>query len=91
VSAIADELVVLAQLATRINRLPGPNSHTPGNWYHERDEIARALARSVGRLRKELGMRDGVTSFCAEQVDTRITFTRQARVGSGRQIPVERR
>jgi hypothetical protein len=91
VSAIADELDALARLATRINLLPGPNSHAPGNWYEERDEIARALARSVGRLRKELGIRGGYDlAFAAPLSDSGIAVTRQARVG-GRAIPVERR
>lgn len=90
VNAIADELDALSKLATRINLLPGPNSHAPGNWYHERDEIGRALARAVGRLRKELGIRTPTLSFTTPASDSGVRFTRQARVGS-RDIPVERR
>lgn len=91
-NAIADELDGLSALASRINRLPGPNSHAPGNWFHERDEIARSLARAVGRIRKDLGLKDsGPTSFCAGHVDTGVSSVRQARAGNGRPIPVERR
>ena len=91
-SAIADELDLLSLLATRVNRLPGPSSHAPGNWYHERDEIGRAMARSVGRLRRALGISAPVvTSFAARLSDSGVTSVRQARVGSGRAIPVERR
>ncbi len=87
-SAIADELDALALLATRVNRLPGPNSHTPGNWYHERDEIARAMARSVGRLRKELGIRGpAVTSFSPPppRLESQPGFIRDEK---GRRVPV---
>lgn len=91
-NAIAEELDALSALASRINRLPGPNSHAPGNWFHERDEIARSLARVVGRIRKELGLKDsGPLSFSAGQRDSGVTSVRQARAGDGRQIPVERR
>jgi hypothetical protein len=94
VNTLADELTALAALATRINRLSGPNSHAPGNWYHERDEIARALARSVGRLRQALGIRDcGITSFAAAgSADSGVASVRQARgTFPTRAIPVERR
>lgn len=87
---IADELEALARLATRINLLPGPNRHVPGNWYEERDDIARAMARSVGRLRKELGIAAPVRAFTAPITDSGVRTVRQARVGR-RDIPVERR
>ncbi|MGH6875948.1 MAG: hypothetical protein ACREHV_01080 [Rhizomicrobium sp.] len=92
-TAIADELDGLAALATRINLLPGPNRCRPEVWYHERDEIARAMARAIGRLRKQLGLKDsGPTSFAAiGSSDSGVTSVRQARGTSDRPIPVIRR
>jgi len=77
VNAVAEELAGLSALATRINLLPGPNRCVPGVWYHERDEIARALARAIGRIRKELGLRDaGVTSFTSPTSDSGVASVR---------------
>lgn len=87
VNAIAAELDVLTELATKLNRLPGVSRRNPEAWHLARDEIARSIARAVGRLRKELGIRETATSFAAKVRDEGLSVVRLG----GRAIPVERR
>ncbi len=76
------------ELATTLNRVRGPDHRvTTDNWLSAREEIARGIARCVGRLRKELGIRDTPYAFCAEHRDHGTAAVRL----NGRVIPIERR
>jgi hypothetical protein len=90
VNAIRTELRALMAFAGRLNHTSGPSRRiTAETWLAARDEIARGIARSVGRLSKELGVvgDDRERAFRARQADTGVTVIR----GGGRSIPVERR
>ena len=84
---IQTELAELAELATALSRLPPPSRRNPEAWHIGRDAIAREIARSVGRLRQELGIRaDDGPALRAEQRDCGATHV----TAGGRAIPVER-
>lgn len=86
-SEIAAALDGLMAIATKLNYTPGPHRRiTAETWLAERGDMAREIARTVGRLRKELGIA-APTSFAALQADTGLSHVRQR----GRAIPVERR
>ena len=77
-------------LATELNGLPLPTRLSPEAWFVGRDYVARELARSVGRLRKVLGIAEqggGCLAFTSRQVDAGFAAIRH----NGRSIPVERR
>lgn len=86
---VADELAGLLELATALNRLPGVSRTNPEHWHIAREEIARGIARRVGKIRKALGIAEPTAplSFCARQVDEGRQFVQN----SGRRIPIERR
>jgi hypothetical protein len=89
VSDVAAELSALLDLATALNRLPWVDRRDPEEaWHVARDHVARGIARSVGRIRKELGItEEKPTSFCSKQIDAGDAHVR----AGGRVIPVERR
>ena len=84
---VAAELERICEFATTLNRLPGVSRHNPDAWFMAREEVARGIARSVGRIRKELGVAEPPRVFSSRQVDAGHTAIRH----NGRSIPVERR
>jgi hypothetical protein len=88
-TAIEAELDELAQLATTLNRLPPPSRRDPEAWHIGRDLVARSIARSVGRLRRELGIRVAPPERAPEHQTLRRGVS--GIVAGGRKIPVVQR
>lgn len=86
---VAGELSHILELATALNNTPGVDRRGGhGAWYEARDHIARSLARSVGTIRKSLGITaEPQRSFCSRHVDLGLDAVRQG----GRIVPIERR
>jgi len=85
-SAVAAELDRLAELGSKIGRLPPPNRRDPEAWHVGRDEVSREIARSVGRLRKELGIYVVEVDRAPEHRTLRHAVS--AIAAGGRKIPV---
>jgi len=86
-SAVAAELDRLAELGSQIGRLPPPNRRDPEAWHVGRDFVSREIARSIGRLRQELGIHVPLPNRAPEHQLLRARGTSAVAAG-GRQIPV---